>query len=228
VIKVLTSNIEVAQGGGKNVTAKTILSYAVLAYSLPPGHIFPSRIDGLEGFSDLTTSQENISAAVREWANPDVESPKKATAVALGAKVKTTTPSAKETPVTVLNGNGVTGSASNASYLLGQRGYPILTPPNGIPANAPNFAFFRTIVYFDAAADQVAAGEVARRKVVVAGNGNQRPAESPRHVFDEPRLAAAGWPLQHDGQLPRVALLEHRYLVGGGEIERSRRAFSHV
>ena len=30
--------------------------------------------------------------------------------------------------MTVLNGNGVTGSASNASYLLGQRGYPILTP----------------------------------------------------------------------------------------------------
>ena len=40
--------------------------------------------------------------------------------------------------MTVLNGNGVTGSASNASYLLGQRGYQILTPPNGMPANAPN------------------------------------------------------------------------------------------
>ena len=46
--------------------------------------------------------------------------------------------------MTVLNGNGVTGSASNASYLLGQRGYPILTPPNGIPANAPTFKYFRT------------------------------------------------------------------------------------
>ena len=41
--------------------------------------------------------------------------------------------------MTVLNGNGVTGSASKAGYLLGQRGYPILTPPNGIPANAPSF-----------------------------------------------------------------------------------------
>ncbi len=56
LIKVLTSNIEVAQGGGQNVSAKTVLSYAVLAYSLPPGHVFQSRIDGLEGFSDLTTS----------------------------------------------------------------------------------------------------------------------------------------------------------------------------
>ena len=37
VIKALTSNIEVAQGGGKDVSAKTVLSYAVLAYSLPRG-----------------------------------------------------------------------------------------------------------------------------------------------------------------------------------------------
>ncbi len=176
VIKVLTSNIEVAQGGGKNVTAKTVLSYAVLAYSLPPGHIFQSRIDGLEGSSDLTTSQENISAAVREWANPDVESPKKATAVALGEKVKAKTPSAKESPVTVLNGNGVTGSASNASYLLGQRGYPILTPPNGIPANAPNFAFFRTVVYFDPA--QTGAKEAARKVAALFGSADVK-ASSP-------------------------------------------------
>ena len=149
VIRVLTSNIEVGQGGGQDVSARTVLSYAVLAYSLPPGHVFQSRIEGLEGFSDLTTSSENITRAVQQWASPDVESPKKATAVALGEKVKTKAPPPKDTSVTVLNGNGVTGSASNASYLLGQRGYQILTPPNGIPANAPSFEYFRTTVYFD-------------------------------------------------------------------------------
>ena len=37
----------------------------------------------------------------------------------------------------MLNGNGVEGSASTASYLLGQRGYRMLAPPNGLPANAP-------------------------------------------------------------------------------------------
>ncbi len=151
VISVLTSNIEVGQGGGKDVSAKTVLSYAVLAYSLPPGHVFQSRIEGLEGFSDLTTSSENITRAVQQWASPDVESPKKATAVALGEKLNTKAPPPKDTSVTVLNGNGVTGSASNASYLLGQRGYLILTPPNGIPANAPSFDYFRTTVYFDPA-----------------------------------------------------------------------------
>ncbi len=170
MIKVLTSNIEVAQGGGKNVSAKTVLSYAVLAYSLPPGHVFQSRIEGLEGFSDLTTSSENISAAVRQWANPDVESPKKATAVALGEKVKVKALPPKETTVTVLNGNGVTGSASNASYLLGQRGYPILTPPNGIPANAPSFTYFRTTVYFDA--KQKGAKEAARKVANLFGSAD--------------------------------------------------------
>ena len=172
MIKALTSNIEVAQGGGKDVSAKTVLSYAVLAYSLPPGHVFQSRIEGLEGYADLTTSQENISAAMREWANPDVESPKKATAVALGEKVKAKAPPAKQTTVTVLNGNGVTGSASNASYLLGQRGYPILTPPNGIPANAPSFKYFRTTIYFDP--QQTGAKAAARKVAGLFGSADVR------------------------------------------------------
>ena len=96
-----------------------------------------SKIDGLEGFADLTTVAENIQRAVQQFTHPDVESPKKATAVALGEKVKAKVPPPRETTVTVLNGNGVDGSASNAGYLLGQRGYRIVTPPNGIPANAP-------------------------------------------------------------------------------------------
>ena len=41
VIKAMTSNIEVAQGGGKDVSAKTVLSYAFLAYSLPQGSRLP-------------------------------------------------------------------------------------------------------------------------------------------------------------------------------------------
>ena len=149
VIKVVTSNVEVGQGGGKNVSAKTVLSYGVLAYSLPPGHVFQVRIEGLEGFSDLTTSQENIDRAVREFTHPDVESPRKATAVALGEKVKRRAPAPRDTTVTVLNGNGIEGSASTANYLLSQRGYRMVLPPNGLPANAPSFDFFRTAVFFN-------------------------------------------------------------------------------
>jgi hypothetical protein len=51
----------------------------------------------------------------------------------------------------VLNGNGVAGSASTASYLLSQRGYSMLFPPDGKPANAPNWDFFQTRVAYDPA-----------------------------------------------------------------------------
>jgi LCP family protein required for cell wall assembly len=149
LVKVITSNVEVGQGGGKDVSAKTVLSYGALAFSLPAGHVFQARIDGLEGFADLTTAQENIDRAVREFRNPDVESPRKATAVALGEKLKQRVPPPRETTVTVLNGNGVDGSASTANYLLSQRGYRMVLPPNGVPANAPSFGFFRTQVFFD-------------------------------------------------------------------------------
>ncbi|MFN8223884.1 MAG: LCP family protein [Gaiellales bacterium] len=149
VISVITKNVEVAQGGGKDVSARTVLSYALLAYSLPPGHVFQSRIEGLEGFADLTTASENIQRAVREFENPDTESPRKATAVALGEKVKQKAPAPRDTSVTVLNGNGISGSASEANFLLGQRSYRMVLPPNGVPANAPTYDYFRTTIYFD-------------------------------------------------------------------------------
>jgi LCP family protein required for cell wall assembly len=149
VIKVITSNVEVGQGGGKDVSAKTVLRYAALAYSLPPGHVFQARIDGLEGFADLTTAPENIQRAVREFRDPDVSSPEKATAVALGEKVKEKTPSPRQTSVIVLNGNGVEGAASSASYILSQRGYQTVQPANGLRADAPSYDYFRTQVYFD-------------------------------------------------------------------------------
>ena len=152
VIKVITSNVEAGQGGGKDVSPEDgALSTPRWPTPCRAGHIFQARLEGLEGFGDLTTAPENVQRAVAEFANPDVESPKKATAAALGEKVKQKAPPANQTTVTVLNGNGVTGSASSANYLLTQRGYEMVLPPNGIPANAPSFEFFRTVVFFDPA-----------------------------------------------------------------------------
>jgi LCP family protein required for cell wall assembly len=155
VVRAITSNTEVAQGGGSNISAKTVLSYAFFAYGLPPGHVFQPKIEGLEGSSDLTTTQQNVNTAVQEFLHPDLQAPRSATAVALGEKPKQTAPPANQTTVTVLNGNGVAGSASTAGTLLNQRGYQILTPPGGVAANAPaiggtaQFGFFRSKVYFD-------------------------------------------------------------------------------
>ena len=112
VVNAITNNVEVAQGGGVDVDGRTVLSYALFAYGLPRGRVFQTRIEGLEGVSDLTTDSENITRAVTTFTHPDVESSEKATAVALGEKVKRRAPAPRATTITVLNGNGVAGSAS--------------------------------------------------------------------------------------------------------------------
>ena len=67
--------------------------------------------------------------------------------------------------LTVLNGNGVAGSASNASYLLGRQGYSVVLPPSNQPANAPNWNYFHSKVYYDPARagnGKIGAEQVAR------------------------------------------------------------------
>ena len=151
VVNAVTKNVEVAQGGGQDVSGKTVLSYALFAYGLPPGRVFQTRIEGFEGFADLTTDSSNVTRALQAFKSPDVQSSEKATAVALGQKLKRKAPAARDTTITVLNGNGRAGSASTAGFQLGERGYQILTPPNGLPPNAPSFTYFRTQVYFNPA-----------------------------------------------------------------------------
>ncbi len=51
--------------------------------------------------------------------------------------------------MSVVNGNGIPGSASNAAYGLAQRGYRIITPQSTALQNAPTFDYFHTMVYFD-------------------------------------------------------------------------------
>ena len=149
IVEAITNNVEVGQGGGADVSGRTVLSYALFAYGLPRGRVFQTRIEGLEGFADLTTDSSNVTRAVQTFTHPDVDSSEKATAVALDEKLKKKALAPRDTTITVLNGNGVTGSASSAGFLLGERNYQILTPPNGLPANAPRFDYFRTQVYFD-------------------------------------------------------------------------------
>ena len=85
IVKTITENVEVGQGGNKELDLKTVYRYALFAYSLPPpGHFFQSKLEGLEetaGF-DILVPEENIRKAVQEFAHPDVESPQKATRVA--------------------------------------------------------------------------------------------------------------------------------------------------
>ena len=166
VLKIMSAvekNVIVGRGGGKALDPNTLKDYLYFAHGLPSGHVFQSKIEGLTGSNELAAPPENIAAAVRDFVQPDVSAPEKARNVTFGIKSRSAAPRPRDTSTTVLNGNGVAGSAANAAYELGQRGYMIVLPPTGQPQNAPNFQYFRTTVYYDTAQphSKAAAAKVA-------------------------------------------------------------------
>jgi LCP family protein required for cell wall assembly len=151
IIGALRKNVQIGQGGGKGVDPDTLKSYLLFAYGLPAGNFFQVKIGGLTGTNELRTDASNIQAAVDEFEHPDVEAPRKATAQALHRNLsKKTGPSPKSVSLVVLNGNGRAGAAANTSYLLAQKGYRVISPPEGFQANAPGkwSRTFRTQVFF--------------------------------------------------------------------------------
>jgi hypothetical protein len=155
VVGAMRRNIEVGVGGGKKLTLKTVLSYALLAYQMPSGNVFRVKVDNVTGAgipgNPLVAPQASIDDAVEQFVNPDVDAPEKAAAAALGqkAKLKRGIP-AREISVVALNGNNVEGAAANANAQLDERGYHTVLPPNGLEANAPSYDYFRTTIYYNA------------------------------------------------------------------------------
>jgi LCP family protein required for cell wall assembly len=151
IVDAVEKNVIIGRGGNRPLDLNTLKDYIYFARGLPPGHIFQSRIDNLTGYAELTAPSGAIASAVHDFVQPDVQAPEKARDVTLGIKRRTHGFRPSNVTVSVLNGNGVTGSAANAAYSLSQRGYRILLPPTQKPANAPNFDYFQTVVYYDPA-----------------------------------------------------------------------------
>jgi LCP family protein required for cell wall assembly len=160
IANAIEKNVVVGRGGNKPLDFNTLKDYLFFAYRLPSGHVFQSRIDGLTGYSELSAAPGAIETAVQNFVRPDLKAPEKARDVAFGIKRRSRALKPRQITTTVLNGNGVAGSAANAAYELGQRGYKIVLPASGTPQNAPNFNYFRTTVYFDAARKQAKAAAV--------------------------------------------------------------------
>src|SRR5215218_7401418 len=119
---VVRKNVKIGKGGGAALEPDEFRGWALFALQLPPGRVYQSKIESLVGYNRLTTDPSNIQAAVEEFQTPDVEAGTKATAAALGERPKlagSAAPAPGRTSIVVLNGNGITGSAANASYLLG-------------------------------------------------------------------------------------------------------------
>jgi LCP family protein required for cell wall assembly len=148
LVNAITSNIEVAEGGRK-LQGKQVYNYALFAYGLPAGHVFQEKIENVVCGLGCTASSDEIQKAVDSFSSPDVESSKAANAAALGRKLKQKAPPPSSVTLTVLNGSGVAGVAADTSYLLSQRGYKALTPPNNLEPNAPRQDYFHTMIYYD-------------------------------------------------------------------------------
>jgi LCP family protein required for cell wall assembly len=182
LLGVLKRNVEIGRAGGRGVDLSTMLNYALFLHSLPGGHFVQVRIQGLEGYSNLSTAPQNITNAVQEFMNPDPEAPQKANAAALNEKYrpKTHGVNPKSVFVTVLNGNGINGSAGLASTQLKDRGYQILQPPDRLTANAPDgFNYPVTRVYYDTSEKHGKAGALQIAKLF--GNAQTGPM-TPRLV----------------------------------------------
>jgi LCP family protein required for cell wall assembly len=162
VVNAMTKNMQIGRSGGRGISPSTLHKYARFAYEMPAGNFFQVKIGGLSGTNELSTSSTNIEEAVAEFVHPDVKAPEKATEQALPGqlkkKKKKSAPNPKDVSLVVLNGNGQPGAAANTSFLLSQKGYRVIQPPEGFQANAPERAF-RTQIYYQGKAKAALAAQ---------------------------------------------------------------------
>jgi LCP family protein required for cell wall assembly len=173
VVGAITHSVEIGQAAGGSLE-KALQQYALFAYGLPAGHFIQTKIDGLEGENVLYAPPSAIATAVQEFQNPDVEAAQKATAVSFGSKAAgLKAPAPSHVTISVVNGNGIAGSATTASDELDKRGYQITTPQSTALRNAPTFDYFHTKVYFDRT--QTLARPAAQKVADLFGDGEIEP-----------------------------------------------------
>jgi len=185
LVTTITKNIEVGEGG-RSLQGDQVISYALFAQSLPGGHLFQDKIENVRCALGCQASTSDIQQAVDKFQNPDVQSSKVANAVALGSKIKETAPPPKSVTVTVLNGSGVAGVAANTSYLLGQRGYQTLTPPNNLDPNARPQTYFHTTIYYDPAQRRSQAAAKALQNLMQPADVGKLPRKPRRLLARDP------------------------------------------
>jgi LCP family protein required for cell wall assembly len=179
IVRTITQNVEVGIGGGKTLDIGTVYGYARLLYELPSGAFQQARLEGLSevpGTYLLQASPENVQSAVQKFLHPDPDAPEKAAAVATGSKPKKNEPIGPppaEVSVEVLNGNGVAGSADDAAYLLGQRGYQATNA-----GNADRFNYFETTILYSPSSPEAEPAAQDLAELFVDAEVETAPAET--------------------------------------------------
>jgi LCP family protein required for cell wall assembly len=162
VLHAIVSNVVVGRKGGGAPSEETMFNYAQWLYGLPKGNIFQVKIDGIantynSALGDIVEPNPGaIAAAVHEFQHPDVAAPEETGSQVLHKRIgaKRAAPRPSQTTVSVMNANGIAGSAGLAVAGLDRIGYRIRYPANGTPADAPPHTCptvhcFKTQVYWN-------------------------------------------------------------------------------
>jgi LCP family protein required for cell wall assembly len=174
ILRAVVSNIIIGRKGGGAPSEGTMFNYGQWFYGLPKGNIFQVKLSGTNAYSsslgDIVVPNDGaIAAAVHDFQHPDVQAAAETGSQVLhrriGAKRKAPRPS--QTTVSVMNANGIAGSATLAVGGLDRIGYRLRFPANGTPADAPPHTCplehcFKTQVYWNPAKrrSKAAAGKV--------------------------------------------------------------------
>jgi LCP family protein required for cell wall assembly len=213
LVSAITGSVQVASKTGLSDT--TVLEYALFAATLPPGHVVQASIPAGElasvnvgGADELSASRASIQGAVSAFRHPTVVGAKPPKKSSPGHATRPTKPSvpappARATTVTVLNGNGIPGAALTASGLLGGRGYRVLPPPGGLPANAPSMNYAESTVYFDPASVQSTAAADSLAKLIKPATVQALPSDPKLHALDPHAMLVVVLGRSFTGELSR-------------------------
>ncbi len=192
LVSALTGSVQVASKTGLSDT--TVLEYALFAATLPAGHVVQVTIPASElsslnvgGADELSASPTSIEQAVSAFGHPAVvgaEPRKKPAARPASAAPSPAPPPVRATTITVLNGNGVPGAALTASGQLGGRGYQVLAPPDGLPANAPSMNYTDSTIYFDPARARASAAADSLARLIKPATVRALPTDPQLRALD--------------------------------------------
>ena len=125
--------LEIGVGGGGQFSLNTVFSYAKFAYGLPSGHVFQVEDPGAQRLRTSSRPTRPTSRTPSTASSTRTSRPRRRRPTSRSGR-RSARSSARSPPtqvtLAVLNGNGRAGSASNASYLLGQQGYQTVLPPS--------------------------------------------------------------------------------------------------
>ena len=166
----LRNNVEVQQGGKKDISSDVVLRYSRFLYELADGGFYQVKVDQNSVSENRTTgelflSDDAIAGNVAEFVTPDIDAATNAADIAVGKRLPTIKPA--NVTIQVVNGNAVEGAAADAAERLRQRSYQAESV-----GDADNFAYFDTVVQFNPTVNRA---KGAAQKVAVLFDGVVQP-----------------------------------------------------